>query len=395
MLVQSKPPLHLSYCMNIHPGESGEDVITAVREGAAAVRARVAPNQAFGLGLRLGARAVEDLADCERAEAFAALLAEHHFYAFTVNAFPFGRFHAGPVKEWVYQPDWTAPERSSYTKQVAGLLAALMPREASGSISTVPCGGPGRLSPEAERQALEHLVQVVAHLEELSFRCGQDLHLGLEPEPGCHLETTTQAIDFLKMAWRDGAPLLATRLGMRRAQAEDVMRRRLGVCFDTCHVALQFEDLAWAWDRYLAEGVRISKLQISAAVACAAGSDAREALRAFAEPVYLHQTHVRRHDGSIRRWIDLPDALEAWPSFHADDEVRVHFHVPLGWTGSGLLHSTAKDMTQLFWDRVRRGACAHLEIETYTFDVLPAAVRRGSVVDSIVGEFAWVRRQLA
>lgn len=394
MLIQAKPPLHLTYCLNVHPGEGADDVLRALREHTLAVRERVAPGRSFGVGLRLGAQASAEFGDRTRLDSLIAVLAAHDLYAFTINAFPYGRFHAGPVKERVYQPDWTTPERRNYTRQVADELTALLPRGAEGSLSTVPVGGPGRLSPEAERRAVAHLVDLVAHLEELSFRRGQDLHVGLEPEPGCHLETTAQTIDFLKLVRREGESRLGSRLGLRRGQAEEILRQRLGVCFDTCHVALQFEDPAWAWDRYRSEGVRISKLQISAALACDATPESRDALTAFAEPVYLHQTHAQRGTGSIWRWVDLPDALAAWPELQAEQEVRVHFHVPLCWTGAGTLRSTTADLTPLFWDRVRRGTCSHLEIETYTYDVLPLDLRRSTVAESIAAEFAWVRRQL-
>ena len=394
MLVQPKPPVHLTYCLNIHPGETWPEVLAAIRDYATKIRARVAGDEPFGLGLRLSAQATEDLSQADHIESLAAVLAEHNFYVFTVNGFPYGRFHDGPVKEKVYQPDWTKRERGDYTRQIASVLAGVVPRGKSGSISTVPLGGPGRLDAAGEKLAIAQLVNVVAHLEELSFRRDLDLHIGLEPEPGCHLETTSQTIDFVKKFWREGTPLLMSRLGMHHAKAEEVIRKRLGVCLDTCHVALQFEELASAWDRYQAEGVRISKVQISAALACAPTDEAKKALQAFVEPVYLHQTHAQRADKSLGRWVDLPDALRAWDDLAEAKEVRVHFHVPLFWEGKGARRSTASQMTPEFWRRIRDGGCEHVEIETYTFDVLPPALRSASVVDNVVREFEWVRARL-
>jgi hypothetical protein len=82
--------------------------------------------------------------------------------------------------------------------------------------------------------------------------------------------------------------------------------------------------------------------------------------------VYLHQT----------RW--------------RGDEIRSHFHVPLDWKGTGALRSTADQLTPAFFADAAK-LCRHFEIESYTFNVLPATLRRGSVDASIAREFAFVR----
>ena len=43
---------------------------------------------------------------------------------------------------------------------------------------------------------------------------------------------------------------------------------------------------------------------------------------------------------------------------------------------------------------LRTGATSHVEIETYTFDVLPKALHPGDVVKSIAREYEWVQRHL-
>ena len=155
---------------------------------------------------------------------------------------------------------------------------------------------------------------------------------------------------------------------------------------------MALEDPLAAWDRYAGAGVRFSKVQLSAALRAGGSPDARQALAAFVEPVYLHQVRARLGDGTARGWNDLPEALAEWP----DDlrEARVHFHVPLFWTSTGPLQSTAATLSPAFWARLRTGICPHLEVETYTFAVLPPALRTRPLVDSIGEELNWARDRL-
>lgn len=383
MRVASAPPLHLTYCLNIHPGESWADCAQALQEHTLAVRAAVAPGRPFGVGLRLGARAARELARRHHLLALRDMLARHDLYAFTINGFPYGPFHGRPVKEQVYQPDWRDPARAAYTCLLADLLADVLPRGVSGSISTVPVGfGADFARREERRAASRHLLACARHLAALETMTGHEIHLGLEPEPACVLETADDALAFFAELQEEAGP----------AEAE-LVRRHLGICLDTCHAALAFEDPAETWDRYVAAGLRISKVQISAALACDGGEPARVALQPFVEPVYLHQVRGRDRAGAVRRWTDLPEAL-ADPAWSAQQQVRVHFHVPVCWAGRAPLRSTADTLSAGFWARLRSGACSHLEIETYTYDVMPAELRQATVAASIQREFAWVLDRL-
>jgi len=397
MIVQHRPPLHLTYCLNIHPGESWAENFAAIREKVVAVKARVAPDEWFGLGLRIAHQAAEELtasADL-RAEAL-ALFHEHQLYPFSINGFPYGRFHAGPVKENVYAPDWRSPERLTYTQQLADLLAGWLPEGIDGSISTVPGSFKPWIETAAHTEAMvDHLAAAVVHLHALREKTGREIHLGLEPEPDCFLETTDETIAFFQdTLFTAGSAEVARLLKCYRSDAEEIVRRHLGVCFDTCHVALQYEDPAASLRAYREAGIRISKIQLSAALQGAATPETYAALAPFAEPVYLHQVKANTASGARFAWFDLPVALEEMPGFTDLEELRVHFHVPLFFTGNGPIGSTVGTLTPEFFAGLRAGACPHLEIETYTFDVLPPEVHPGDIVASISREYAWVLGQL-
>lgn len=395
MIVQPDPRVHLGYCLNVHPGETWPDVLTSIREKSLRVREQVAPGEPFGLGLRLSNQAARELVRSETLEAFKAFLCEHHLYVFTINGFPYGPFHGAPVKEQVYAPDWTTDERLDYTRILGMVMAGLLEEGESGSISTVPCSfKPWVTSPAQVGTIIEHLVLAVAHFAHIEALGGPELHLGLEPEPGCLLETTEEAVTFFKEhLWVLGREKLRTLLACSPEKSEALLRRHLGLCLDTCHVALQYEEVEGALAQLVAAGVRLSKVQLSAALETKATPDGLAALAPFVEPVYLHQVRARAADGQLRGWNDLPEAMAELGSDSESDELRVHFHVPLNWEGRGPLRSTSSAITTAFLESAVAAGARHFEIETYTFDVLPSGLAGAGVCDSIVGEFRWATGQ--
>jgi hypothetical protein len=396
------PTLRLAYCQNIHPGETWAEHYAALAGKTLEVRKALAAEglipqtAAFGLGLRLSAHAANELKAENALQQGNDLFQTAALYPFSINGFPYGKFHKGPVKENVYAPDWRTQERLQYTNALADALATWLPEGESGSISTVPGSyAPWIQTQEHELEMARHLGRAVAHLAALERTTGRHIHLGLEPEPDCYLETTPQTLHFFDSTLPQGAlPEIRAALQIPESKALELLRRHLGVCFDTCHVALQFEDPAASLQAYRKAGVRISKVQISAALRTQPGSEAHTALSAFQEPTYLHQVKARRSDGSLQSWPDLPLALNALSQEQTLEELRVHFHVPLFVSPRAPLASTADTLDEGFWSEIRSGACSHLEIETYTFDVLPPAVHPGDLVRSIVEEYRWVLGKL-
>jgi sugar phosphate isomerase/epimerase len=396
MRISEDPPLHLTYCLNIHRGESWQENFDAIRNYACRVRDLVSPNAPFGLGMRLSHAAAATLGEDAALAAFRDVLESERMYVFTVNGFPYGKFHDGPVKEKVYQPDWRTSARRDYTNRLADILSKLLPEGKEGSISTVPCSfKPWILRSSDIDRIVRHLADCAAHLVQLTEQTGTEIHLGLEPEPGCYLETTEEAVRFFtEHLFVEGVRYLKQRIGRTGPEAEALMRKHVGVCFDTCHVAIQFEELEDALTAYQTEGIRISKIQLSAALEVINERSRIEALHPFVEPVYLHQVKGMTRHGSLRSWNDLPDALRDVKDRAEVERLRIHFHVPLCWDGSTRVGTTGSLLSPAFFDRLREGVSSHLEIETYTFDVLPDALQCGDVVESIVREYAWAMSRL-
>ena len=385
---------HLTYCTNVHPGESWAEVKANLERHTTRVKARLAPERPFGLGLRLSARALEQLA---RPEAFAdlrAVLERHGLYVFTLNGFPYGTFHAVPVKEEVYRPDWLEEERLAYSDRLAELLARLLPDGVDGSVSTVPGAyKPRAAGAEAEADIADRLLRHAARLVRLRRETGRTVGLALEPEPCCLIETVAEAVSFFERRLYGDAAVerLAGLCGLPRGEAREALRRHLGVCLDACHAAVEFEDPADAVGALRRAGVPILKVQLSAGLRVFPPDQVRrEALRAFADPVYLHQVVARTSDGLVRH-ADLPEALAAATPA---EEWRVHFHVPLFRERLGAFASTRDFLSALLALHAREPISSHLEVETYTWDVLPEEFRREDVAQAVAREIEWVLPQL-
>lgn len=392
---------HLTYCSNIHPGESWAEVRSNLERYVLPVRDRVARGVPFGLGLRLSGEAARTLAAPDQLAALLEFFRTHDLYAFTINGFPYGAFHGQRVKERVYLPDWLDDERLAYTDRLADILVQLLPPDAEGTISTVPGAFHDRMESDdhAARVAVM-MARHAAHLWRLGQATGKRLALAVEPEPWCAMDTVARTIPFFERHLFGGAGVDEFRrhVAVGPADAESILRSRIGVCFDICHMAVEFEDPAAALAAFRAAGIRIAKVQVSAGLRAhlgAADHAVHDALRAFADDVYLHQVVERDASGGLTRYLDLPRALEAAAA--AEDsprEWRIHFHVPLFLERLGVFEST-QDYVHETLELLRRDPqCAHYEVETYTWDVLPAEHRGDDVVTAVARELTWTLARL-
>ncbi|MBI5186030.1 MAG: metabolite traffic protein EboE [Nitrospinae bacterium] len=397
MKIKTGPQLHLTYCLNVHPGESWEENFSAIKEKTLAIRDLIGGKGPFGLGLRLSYRAAQTLKDPVALEQFQEFLSAQNLYVFTVNGFPYGRFHGGPVKERVYQPDWRTSERLEYTMLLADILSKILPESMPGSISSVPCSYKKWIRREGDVSLMaERLSDAAFRLAEIHEQSGRLICIGLEPEPDCLLETTEEAVSFFEGPLRtDGKRYLKKRYGLGSSGALNIINRHLGICFDTAHQAVQFEDLSRGLKRLLDHCISVPKVQLSAGLRLKPTGQALEKLRKFCDPVYLHQVKVKRAGGRIDSWPDLPDALAKEASAGCEeDEWRVHFHVPLFFVEHEGLESTSSLLTPEFAALLAAGAAPHLEIETYTYGVLPENFSRRGVVEAIVEEYGWVLKNV-
>jgi sugar phosphate isomerase/epimerase len=389
----AQPAQHLSYCTNIHPGESLPQVRAALAEFVPKVKAQVSPEAPFGVGLRLSHAAAAQLQAAGELRALRSWLDENGLYVFTLNGFPYGAFHGERVKERVYEPDWRSPLRVEYTAQLCTALVGLLPEGVIGSISTVPGAWKASLQGgEAElAQMAEHMLQSAAALARTAEDSGREIALALEPEPGCVLETTDEAVAFFERhLFSDAACARFAKLtGLANGDASSRLRAHLGLCLDACHAAVEFEEPSQLMAALGRAGIEVKKLQISSGLRVPrVDAASAQALAAFAEDTYLHQT-VERRGGRLTRFTDLPQALQA-ARFDGESEWRVHFHVPVFLERYGALESTQGFLRELLALHRAQPISGHLEVETYTWDVLPAELRAEDVTAAVSRELRFV-----
>lgn len=375
---------HLAYCTNVHPAETWAETFAVLQSEVLAVRERVSPDAPFAIGLRLSAQAALDLVSDDELDRFETWLKKENCYVFTINGFPYGAFHGTRVKEKVYQPDWTQLARLVYTEQLFTIIARLCPTESGGSVSTLP--GSFKEFEADESLIFANLYSCALTIENLARETGKDLHLGLEPEPLGHFEDTEETLAFFErfFEWCDDQDL-----------DQEPIRKHLGINYDTCHFALEYDDCRTSLEAFAAAGLRISKIHLSNALSFDPSDPAAlEAIRPFDEPTYLHQVIIKSGETLIR-FKDLPDFLACLETenlkFHPRAEGRIHFHIPLYSEPLEPLASTLDHAeAALAYLAEHPETCPHLEIETYTWGVLPKNLQK-NLTDQISAEFAWVQ----
>jgi sugar phosphate isomerase/epimerase len=390
---------HLTYSTLVHPGDTWDEMWQSLVTYVPKVKARVAPRVPFGVSLRLSARSAETLAN-DRAERdkLKKFLADNDMYLYTVNAFPYGPFKNQIVKEQVYEPDWRSEERTRYTINVAEVLADVVPAGVSPSIQSAPLGFKPRVTgADVVASYTQHVLRVAAHLIELASRTGRVVTLALEPEPFCFLETTDETVAYFKNHLYSGASAaaLAKLAGIPISEAHVALRRHVGVVFDICHQAVVYENIAESLQKLVDAGIPIFKLQEAAAMRVPEVTQKIvDALERYAKTIYLTQT-VEKKDGKLTRFLNLEDAFKAWKTNPGPREWRTHFHVPVFLDSLGEFGTTRFAIEEALRFHKANPLSRQLEIETYTWDVLPEHLKTGDIVDYVTRELEWVRSQLA
>jgi hypothetical protein len=384
--MQINEGIHLAYCTNIHRGEGWRETFDGLKNYTLKVRDNVSEGKPFAIGLRLGNSAAIELSEdgSGRIEEFIKWLDENNCYVFTINGFPYGQFHGARVKEQVYRPDWTSNNRLEYTKLLFDILSKILPLGISGSVSTLPGSFKEFISNEEEQgaQIINNLGLCGDYVKQLRESTCKDLHLGLEPEPLGWFENTIETINFFERF---------------RSVHGDKYNSIIGVNYDTCHLAIEYENANESLLLLKENEIRISKLHLSSALKLKPDEAAVNYLKKFEEDVYLHQVIARYKNGELVRFRDLPDPIQKFNSNQMGDSVewRVHFHIPL--------HSSPSEAFSDTNDHIRETLevlsldptlCTHLEMETYTWEVLPKSMQTNDVVDQLSHEYKWTLDEL-
>ena len=387
-LARKNPSPTIGYCTNVHAGTDLASIRANLDQYA--IPARIESNSdELGVGLWLPAGAARELAGS--AAEFAKYLAQRRLLAYTINGFPYDNFHQRVVKHRVYLPTWWEPARLDYTKQLADVLAAMLPDEqAIGSISTLPIGwASDEVTDHQLAKAGENFRELAAYLQQIEVQTGKRIVVAIEPEPGCILDTSEDVV-----AW----------FAQQLPQTDH--RRYITVCHDVCHAAVMMESQTEVIQKLAREGIGLGKVQISSAIvadwnsmAIGRRTEAIVQLRQFAEDRYLHQTGRRNAAGEFELVQDLPQLLDNVATkgdpVRGDEKWVVHFHVPIFLERFGHLATSHKDVIEclaaVLDDQASIEFTGHLEIETYAWSVLPQQMRKRALADDIASEVKWLK----
>lgn len=382
----------LTYCTNIHSAEGWPAVLDNLRRYALELKTRLSPNASFGLGLRLSNDEAEALSREDQLGDFARFLESSGLHVALLNGFPYGWFYGRRLKDQVFAPDWTQPERVEYTIRLIRILSRLLPEGIDGGISTCPLSYKpwfASLNDVNWNLIIANLIRVFEVLTELKRSRGQDLHLDIEPEPDGLVENTSEFVTFFDRLVRTAVPRLREHpFRLEPDQAEFALREHFALCYDLCHSAVEFESAETSLARLKSAGIRIGRVQISSAIKMTLSPDPkarnqmRQQLQGLVDPVYLHQVI-----GDSSRFPDLEDSLPYFETAKGS-EWRIHYHVPVFLEKYGALSSTQTELRDALGRLVPMGV-KHFEIETYTWGVLPPELKL-ELVDSIEREYRWV-----
>jgi sugar phosphate isomerase/epimerase len=389
---------HLTYSTLVHPADDWEQIWQSLNTYVPKVRERFAGNKRFGVSLRLSAKSAETLAHSKaERDKLRRFLDDRNMYLYTVNAFVYGHFKGELVKEQVYEPDWRSEERTQYTMNVASVVADIAPKDVLPSIQTSPLGFKPRVTgPDVVDNYTNNVLRVAKHLVELEDKTGVTVTLGLEPEPYCFLETTDETVDYFTNHLYSGKSVekFAKISGLPIAEAIAALRRHVGIVYDICHLAVEYEDITKSLQKLVDAGVPIVKLQEAAALHIPEVTQPIvDTLRRYSKTIYLTQT-IEKRDGKFTKYLNLEDAFAAWEKNPGPREWRTHIHVPVFLDDLGQFRTTRFAIADALKFHKQKPLSRHLEVETYTWDMLPDNLKTGDIVEYVCRELEWVRGQL-
>lgn len=390
---------HLVFCTNIFPGETWREHFTAIKKNIPPIKKQLLPDGKFGIGLRLSNTASKKLLEKGIMEKFKQWLQEQNCYVLSINGFPYGNFHKSHLKDAVHLPDWTTTERLQYTLRLFGILADLLEGNMEGGVSTSPLSyrhwfNSGELAKILEK-ATYNIVEAICVLVHIFEETGKILHLDIEPEAGGIIESMDEFLKWYQQFLIPiGVPVLEKKLNIPFSRAKDSIFQHVRLCYDVCHFSVGFETPKMVLVKLKQTGIKVGRFQLSSALKVSLPNEVSKKneiigeLMKFSEPVYLHQVVTQKRDGSLVRYADLPEVLKEEEAKGAK-EWRSHFHVPLFMDNYGLLSSTQDDVREALALQKKDHFCEILEVETYTWGVLPLNFKL-PLKESIIREMQWV-----
>ena len=398
MRIKNGKNLQLTYCTNIHPANGLKQIYKNIEKYSIPLKRKLSEAEPFAIGLRLSDYESRQLTQKKSLQKFKSFLDENGLYVFTINGFVYGQFHKKVIKSKVFTPDWQDQKRVNYTLRLIKILSYLLDKNKEGSISTSPLSYKSWYKDKIKswQKITKNLITVTSALIKIQKNTGKIIHIDIEPEPSGLLENSDEIIKFFKdYLLKSGVEILKKEMSIPKKLAIKLILEHVRICLDTCHFAVEYEKTTDILQKFKKLGIGIGKIQISSALkitsvtARSHQEKFRETLKHFEDSIYLHQVIAKNPHKSFE---DLTYALESIRTLECQ-EYRIHFHVPIFRKKFGALDSTQEETIKTLSLLKKHKITSHLEIETYTWEVLPKNFKI-DLVDSIEREYKWVLKYI-
>nr|YP_009551192.1 hypothetical protein [Vischeria sp. ACOI 3415]QAA12125.1 hypothetical protein [Vischeria sp. ACOI 3415] len=397
MKIQTYKQFDLTYCSNIHPGDSWEEIFSNLKINIPLIKMKLSPNKPFGIGLRLSNKAANQLLKNNNLNKLKKWLNQNNCYVITLNGFVYGEFYKTSIKEKVYYPDWTNRKRNNFNNTLINLSAELCLPGNEVGFSTSPLAYKfyskkvsndlfcGRVS--------NYILELVQQLIKIYEKQGKIIHIDFEPEADCILENIQDMLLFFgEFILKKIAFILAKDLQISLFQARIHLVRHVRICYDVCHQAIQFEDHIKNFIALNQIGVKIGKIQISSALHLKLDQYEQNflinKLNKFKDNVYLHQVTEKKSNGYLYKYRDLSEAISNLNK-NRTSEWRVHFHLPIFNQKYANFLTTNQDIDDIVKFLKISALTSCLEIETYTWEIIPKNIKL-DLLSSISKEYEWI-----
>jgi hypothetical protein len=382
----------LSYCTNIHFGESWEEVFYILKFHSRKLRNAFLKMDQFGIGLRLSNSSIINLSKSSFFFDFLFWLKINNFYIKSVNGFPYSFFGSNYIKDNVYLPDWSNFKRYIYSRRIIILFSNFLNKNNFGGISTLPLSYKYFFCNYSYNnlyiKSIKYLYSLLILLNDIYVNNKIFIHLDIEPEPDCVVSNTLDYINFFKKWLLDRIILY-----FLKKKIHMFILNYFRICFDICHSSVEFESICQSFNSIFLFNIKFGKFQISSSLKIDKMNFYNSYVFSYLpETPYIHQVYGKTFYDNIITYKDISLAHILLYKKKIV-EYRIHYHVPIFFDKYEIFESTQQYIIEFFKLLKKRNAFYIFEIETYTFDILPCYLKL-NILYSLKREYDWVIKNL-
>lgn len=372
---------NFSYCMNVHPADTLEDLIKNLKELAYPIAQKTKHIYEMGVELHLNHIVAEEA--MQKIDYLKSNLEKLNLKVFSVNNYPLIDFHQKIVKDKVYLPSWAHTERTKATITCAKVLAQLIATNQSASISTL--AGAYRYHDGFSQIDVicQNYLDAFEEIKKINQTYKVNISLALEPEPDTTLDSIQSIIQFFEIDLKKASD--------KRKLNFSQVKSIIGLNLDACHASVIFEKPADALRILHSKGIQTFKFHITNAPILRPPYTTEKiiAFKKLNEPKYLHQTFALKNK-QVTKFKDLSDFN--FENCNDYEEIRTHFHVPLNLQSFSSLNTSNEEVIDLLKAAISIPCGQNFVAETYTWPqhLESISAKNFNLINGIADEVNWL-----